>query len=105
MKIDNFELVNEVKVKRAIEGTLGQRGELVGGLGPKASPKAVLAEYDRLGGYIRKDGLKIKMGTFYDFKKKVAFENPKLVFEASVDGDLIDVNEAEAKALASAKKK
>lgn len=36
----------------------------------------LLAEYDRLGGLITYEGLKVKMGSFWDFKANKAVENP-----------------------------
>lgn len=80
MIINGYKLGNEDKVERALHGTIGQKGALQGGVGDEASDEAKIAEYDRLGGLITKDGHRIKTGCFYDFKKKVAFKDPQVVF-------------------------
>ena len=47
-----FVLENASKVHRTIHGSQGGEGKLVGGLGESASDDDILAEYDKLGGYI-----------------------------------------------------
>lgn len=54
---------------------------------------ALLAEYDRIGGYITKNGEKVKTGSFYDFKAKAARKKPQIVFIYSVNGSLVEVPE------------
>ena len=68
---------NHEKLDRVINGTIGKDGRLFGGLGKNASPEAVLAEYDKLGGGIKKDGRKVAMGSFYDFDNKCPQEDVK----------------------------
>lgn len=65
--LNGFVLQNVDKLVRAIEGTVGAAGQLVGGVGENASNEAKIAEYDRLGGLILKGKNKVKMGSFYDF--------------------------------------
>lgn len=100
-----FSLVNDEKVKRALHGSLGREGKLYGGVGDEASPEALLAEYDRLGGLITKGGLRVKMGSFYDFEKKQPRPELELAFLADVDGEQCEVTEEEAKTLKSVQEK
>lgn len=79
-KIGGFTLVNHEKLNRAIEGHMGRGGRLEGGIGEGASDEAILAEYDRLGGLIRKGKNNVKMGSFYDFPKRKPHDKPKVVF-------------------------
>lgn len=88
MLVDGYELVNEEKVNRAIEGTQTSKGETKGGVGESKNEDgelvngpAILAEYDRLGGLIRLNGDRVKMGCFYDFKNKKPVENPEPLLE------------------------
>ena len=95
--IKGFHLVNKDRLERAIYGTLGREGLLAGGVGEDASDDAVLAEYDRLGGLIKKGENKVKLGSFYDFKNKKARATPVIVFEfRDTDGVQIDIPEGEA---------
>ena len=100
-----FSLVNDEKVERAMHGSLGREGKLYGGVGDEASPEALLAEYDRLGGLITKGGLRVKMGSFYDFEKKQPRPESELAFLADVDGESLEVTEEEARVLKSAQEK
>ena len=100
-----FSLVNDEKVERAQHGSLGREGKLYGGVGDEASPEALLAEYDRLGGLITKGGLRVKMGSFYDFEKKQPRPESELAFLADVDGEQCEVTEEEAKTLKSVQEK
>src|SRR3990167_3287450 len=79
--IDGFILENEDKLKRAIEGEPARTGQSTGGLLEKYKeielipPNEVLAQYDKLGGYITKgiggdQRVKVKNGAFWDRKKK-----------------------------------
>lgn len=109
MKINEFSLVNEEKIERAKHGTMGKGGVLVGGLDTmiqkgklkeddtEAYETALLAEYDRLGGLVTKDGLKLKTGSFWDFVKKEMRKEPTVVFVDSVDGEILEMDEEEAK--------
>lgn len=105
MKVGEYDLVNEAKLDRAINGTVVSGGRVLGGVGLEASDEQILVAYDKLGGLILKNGLKIKVGCFWDIEDKKAFENPEPVFEVSVDEALVEVTEVEAQALDSAKKK
>jgi hypothetical protein len=105
MKINDFILVNEEKLNRAINGSLSRNGSLSGGVGKEAKPEAIMAEYDKLGGLILKGDLKVKTGCFYDFENGKPFDEPLLSFVENIDGKPVEVDESEAKALKSAKKK
>ena len=105
MEINGYVLVSEAKLDRALNGTIVDQGRVLGGVGKDATPEAILAEYDKLGGLVLKDGLKVKLGSFYDFKKKQARKEPEVSFEVSLDGDILDVSEEEAKTLDAVKAK
>lgn len=93
-----FVLENADKVRRAVDGTLGPRGEMIGGVGKDAKPSDKLAEYDRLGGLITCDGDKVKTGSFYDFKKGVKREKPVITFVfRDLLGEEVEVPEGEEK--------
>ena len=75
--LNGYLLFNHEKLDRVINGALGAEGKLFGGLGKNASPEAILAEYDKLGGLIKtRDGLKVTNGSFYDFENRKPKENP-----------------------------
>ncbi|HEX9804231.1 MAG TPA: hypothetical protein VGA67_00965, partial [Candidatus Dojkabacteria bacterium] len=78
MKIKGFELVNEDKVDRVINGTIGKGGILVGGLGADAPEELILAHYDKFGGFIRKNGQKVQNGSFWDLKLKKPKEKAEI---------------------------
>jgi hypothetical protein len=103
MKIGEYTLENEDKVKRAIYGTDLDRGRQIGGVGEKAAPELIIAEYDRLGGFITKNGLKVKNGSFYDILKKEPKKEPTPIFIESVEGELIEMTEEGAETLRKAK--
>ncbi len=89
--INGFTVANKDKFERAVNGTIGPQGALVGGVGEDATPEAKLAEYDRLGGLILKGKYKVKTGSFYDFDKKTAFAKPKPVLVLhDLEGNTID---------------
>lgn len=93
MKIGSYKLVNADKVERAIHGTVGSRGETKGGVGEDADASEILAEYDRLGGLIKKDGkYRVKTGSFYDIKGKKPHAKPKPILLFSVDGEIVEVD-------------
>lgn len=95
MNINGFELVNSDKVERAINGTVSSKGAMVGGVGEAAVPEAILAEYDRLGGLIKKGGDKVKTGSFFDFKAKAPRDVPEVVFIYNVNGRFVEVPEGQ----------
>jgi hypothetical protein len=63
MIIKGYTLVNEIKAEEAVRAA----GD---------NEVAILAEYDKRGGLIKKDGVKVENGTFWDFENKVA-KTPK----------------------------
>lgn len=112
MEVQGFELVNADKFERALNGTPNDKGELRGGVGGgaylsggvwlkngkpisdeevEALEARLIAEYDRLGGFIRRNGDKVKTGSFWDFKGKKAFEVPQVVFIYNVNGKFVEV--------------
>ena len=94
--VGGYELVNAEKVDRAILGSMSAGGQLQGGVGEKASDEVKLAEYDRLGGLVRKNGRKVKMGSFYDFENKKPREEPEVVLVfRDLEGNEIEVPEGE----------
>ena len=94
--IKGYEIVNPEKFERAVHGSVGAGGTLHGGVGENASDAAKLAEYDRMGGLIRKKGYKVKMGSFYDFEKKKPREKPEIVFVfRNLNGVEVEVPEGE----------
>ena len=79
MKLGKYEAQNDEKVNRAIYGSMSSGGQLKGGVGENAAPEVILAEYDRLGGAILLGKNKVKMGSFYNFEKRVAREKPEVL--------------------------
>lgn len=73
-----YELYSHDKLDRVFNGVTGEHGLLTGGIGKDAPLEQILAEYDKLGGLIKKDGLKLATGSFYDFRNKKAREIPSL---------------------------
>jgi hypothetical protein len=104
MQVNEFDLVNQEKVQRAIDG-FTYEGKRMGGLPSGYKPEDLLAEYDRLGGYITKDGVKVKNGSFYDFVNKCPRKEPEIKFETEVEGEIMEVTEDEAKSIKKAKEK
>lgn len=91
LTVGEYTAVNSYKLDRAINGTMGSKGALVGGVGSDADPKEILAEYDRLGGLILKGKYKVKTGSFYDFKAKKPFAKPSPVLVFSFGGEFTEV--------------
>ena len=96
MQVGDFNLVNDDKVRRVLDGETDSKGKLVQGLGEDAieeDPDAVIAAYDKLGGLIRgEEGAKVKTGCFFDFKNGVPFKNPKVVYEFLINGERVDLD-------------
>jgi hypothetical protein len=91
-----YVLVNESKVRRAIEGTVTKNGQLEGGVGSNATAEAIIAKYDQLGGLILSGGNKVKLGSFYDFEKKQARKEPKVTFIfRDLRGEEVEIEEGE----------
>ena len=106
--INGYELVNSEKIDRAKKGVVyAEKGRVdkVGGLSDNYTPEQLLAEYDRLGGLIKKNGVKVKSGSFYDFDNKKPFEKPNVKFVSEVEGEQVELTEEEAEAVNKAKKK
>lgn len=95
MKIGDYELVNEEKVNRAILGMAKSNGVLAGGVGEDATDEAKIAEYDRLGGLIKLNGDKVKMGSFFDFKNKKPREEPEVILEFNINGKVVEIAASE----------
>lgn len=89
--INGFQLENEDKLRRVVYGTVNRAGVQDGGLGEDADPALVLATYDKLAGYITKDGTKIKTGSFYDFKLRAPRATPEVMYIFNVGGDRVEV--------------
>jgi hypothetical protein len=90
-----LELVNEEKVNRVVMGNLGKDGALIGGLGEDASPEAIVAAYDKIGGLIRKNGDTIRTGSFYDFKGKKPHAKPQVEYVYRINGKEVYVPEGQ----------
>lgn len=91
--INGFQLENEEKLNRVVNGVVGRAGVPQGGLGVDAKPELVLAHYDKLAGYITKDGVKIKTGSFWDFKAQKPRTEPDIKFIFNVGGDKVEVDD------------
>jgi hypothetical protein len=114
MKVQNkYELVNEEKVVRALEGTQRLNGTVFGGVGEGAYKEdgvwkkvgveltkeevdvlesKLLAEYDKLGGMIKVEGDsagKVVHGSFYDFKSKKPLEAPVVMMQYKINGQFV----------------
>lgn len=92
MNIDGYILENPTKVERAINGTPTANGGTNGGVGVDGN---ILAEYDRIGGLITKNGRKVKTGSFFDFKANKVKKNPDVVFLIRVGDEEVEVAEGE----------
>lgn len=96
-KLEGYVCVNEEKLNRAIHGSMASGGKLEGGVGEDAPKKDILVEYDRLGGLIKKNGIKVKMGSFYDFENKQARTKPNVILLfTDIQGTVVKVPEGEA---------
>lgn len=92
LDLSGFHLQNHEKVNRAIHGSMTSGGQLKGGVGEDAAPAAILAEYDRLGGLVLKNGRKVKTGSFYDFKGRRPRTNPEItLILKSISGGTVEV--------------
>lgn len=91
--INGFKLENPDKLERVIHGDMGRGGVLEGGIGEDAEPGLVLAHYDKLAGYITKDGVKIKTGSFWDFKGKAPRKEPEIMYIFNIGGDNVEVDD------------
>ena len=87
-----FLMENHIKVSRAVYGMATSKG-LVDGVGENASPEIILAKYDEIGGFITKNGYKVKNRTFFDPKTKKPVENPKIVLLIKMNGEFVEHEE------------
>lgn len=95
MNIHGFELGNQDKLVRAAEGSATSDGGLSGGVGYD-DQDLLLATYDKLGGLITKNGLKVKTGSFFDFKANAPKSEPEVIFLVKVADEFVEVPEGEA---------
>lgn len=100
-----YTINNPEKLRRAVDGSQSNEPEARKGVGEKATAEAILAAYDKLGGLIKKGDLKLKVGSFYDFKNRRPRKEPAISFLTMVDGMEIEVTEEEAMAIGKAKEK
>jgi len=91
--LEKYQCGNEEKFNRAVFGTTGRGGGLVGGVGENATEEAKLAEYDRLGGLILEGKMKVETGSFFDFTKNKPREKPVIVYAFRDDEGKISVPE------------
>lgn len=97
MEILGYTIVNEEKYNRAIHGTMSRGGVLIGGVGEGATDLEKLAEYDKLAGCIRKGKHKVKLGSFYDFKKRAPRPEPQVVLVfRDLEGNVVEIPEGDA---------
>lgn len=101
LKIKDFELINDEKVDRALNGILLSDSSRKGGVGNgavlvegvwqrngvdlipeevEALETALIAEYDKFGGLIRRGSDKVETGSFWNFTAKKAWATPKVTF-------------------------
>lgn len=95
-RVRGFDLRNEDKVRRALDGSPDASGGAKGGVRKEDGSfedKDLLAEYDRIGGFISKNGDKVKTGSFYDFRNKRPRVKPEVVFVYRVEGKEVEVPE------------
>jgi len=64
-----------------------------GKLGENASDEAVLVEYDKLGGLIVRQGIKVKRGVAYDVSARKARAELRIVLDRSYDENAKDEEE------------
>ena len=89
-----YVLENSSKLNRAIFGTVGADGKLEGGVGEDASEAEIIANYDKLGGFISKDGDKVRIGSFYDFERKSPRPKPEVVLTfRDLEGKVVEIEE------------
>lgn len=107
MEIKGFELAGQEKLERVILGKQDSSGHLVGGLGlfdeegkavdsegKELNGDLILALYDKEGGLIKKDGIRIKTGSFWDFRFKRARTEPDIMYNFPVGaGDFVEVRD------------
>ena len=94
LKVKGFLLVNDEKIERALNGSPMQDGTRKGGVikeDGSYDDDALLAEYDKMGGLIKKGNDKLKIGCFYNFKLRKPKVEPEIVFVFRVNGQTVEV--------------
>lgn len=101
-KILGYDLSDESKFHRAINGSISRGGKLEGGVSEDASDELKLAAYDRLAGLIKKGTRTIKYGCFCDIEESklrnntIAYEDPAIIFiHRDADGNEYEFDEDE----------
>jgi hypothetical protein len=93
---NTYSLENADKVRRVLQGEKHGSRVISRGLGNKADPKDIIAEYDKRGGLITgKEGQKVKTGCFWDFEERKAFASPKVVYTFRVNGEIVEIEEGQ----------
>lgn len=91
-KWGNFTLISAHKVSRVIDGKTNNKGEMIAGLGTKATDEELLVAYDKEAGLIRgKENAKVKTGCFWNVKEKKAQENPKVIYIYRLNKKTVEV--------------
>lgn len=82
-----------------LEGTTNAQGDPINGLGEEAlteNPEMVLAMYDKMAGaIIGRDGAKVKLGSFYDFKKRAPRATPEISYTFRINGERVEMKEGD----------
>lgn len=97
-----FKLWNREKLSRITDGQQDSHGQFVAGLGEDAiknDPDKVIALYDRLGGRITdvKNGAKVLIGSFYDFKARRPREKAEISFVFRINGKKVVMKDGQEK--------
>lgn len=88
-------LLSKDKLERALSGSPNRNGVYVGGVikgDGTYDEDQLLAEYDRLGGLIRKGEDKVKTGSFYDFANRSPRAKAEVKLEFRINGRLVEVS-------------
>ena len=95
--VGEFSLVNDGKLGRVLDGTSSSDGSLLKGLGKDADHGAIIAAYDKIAGLITgKEGANVKIGCFYDFENKKAFDKPEVIYVFRVGKKSVEVKAGDA---------
>ena len=97
-KHTGFVCANADKLERVVFGMTGREGEIDGGIGEaaaRANPMLALAHYDKIAGFILKDGIKIKTGSFWNFKRGVnaPHKEPQVKYLFNFGGNIVEVDD------------
>ena len=96
--VKGYELLNQDKVRRALEGNPTQKGNIGGIALPDGTYDdfALLAEYDKLGGGIKNaNGDSVKSGSFYNYGAKAPRLEPNVILTFRINGQVVEVPEKE----------